>query len=514
MFIAGLISLPCCILAQNNNQRVWCLKTDKGQYIEMSRVEMLAAVDGQTTFEVVVREGLGASDVKCITFEQYESDYAPQTISDAPPQVTATGPWCLITHQGDSIAMSLVEMLANVDSKRTFEIVTSDGANLVGINSVSFGRGQSNSSGNFAPIVNGNTPKALANPNNPWCLITSDNDTIAMSRIQTLTPADENGKITIITSDGDIRSGISYVRFAHGDTKTAGNFSVITSNTPQTLANPNNPWCLITEKRDTIAMSRVQMIANADANNSFEVVTNDGHNIVNVSYVRFAHGDTKTAGGFKDISSSNPTPVVTGTGPWCFVTESNDSVAVGRVSMLAHIDGNRLFEILTKYGDGLNGVQSIYITRGVHPLSGGFDPDYRDPVVIKGDADGNGIIEVNDIAEIVKHIMGIESDVFKFSEADFNDDGKVNVVDLVNVVHEVNKAQGKTRPMPLMTPVSQQLSLSALGMAEKAILFDMDGNEIRQYDVSNGATTIYVGDLVAGAYRVEIGEKSLLFIKK
>ena len=37
----------------DGGQVQWCLKTDVGQYIEMSRVVMLVAVDGQEGFEVV-----------------------------------------------------------------------------------------------------------------------------------------------------------------------------------------------------------------------------------------------------------------------------------------------------------------------------------------------------------------------------------------------------------------------------------------------------------------------------
>ena len=54
----------------------WCLKTDQGQYIEMARVSMLVAVDGQSTFEVVVREGQGAVGVSSIT-RAVVYDYRP-----------------------------------------------------------------------------------------------------------------------------------------------------------------------------------------------------------------------------------------------------------------------------------------------------------------------------------------------------------------------------------------------------------------------------------------------------
>lgn len=58
LFILTILLGLCAynnVCAQSVSQ--WCLKTDQGQYIEMARVAMLAAVDGQAAFEVVVREG-------------------------------------------------------------------------------------------------------------------------------------------------------------------------------------------------------------------------------------------------------------------------------------------------------------------------------------------------------------------------------------------------------------------------------------------------------------------------
>ena len=150
MVLLFLFTLSVDVCAQDKPQ-VWCLKTDRGQLIEMARVEMLAAVDGQASFEVVVREGQGAVGVKSITFELHESDYvAPE--DDDPLVITETGPWCLITNEGDSIAMSRVQLLVNVDQSHRFEVVTNDGENRVGVTSVRFGRGKSDHSGGFQPI--------------------------------------------------------------------------------------------------------------------------------------------------------------------------------------------------------------------------------------------------------------------------------------------------------------------------------------------------------------------------
>ena len=69
--LIGLLSLPSGLMAQNSNKQVWCLKTDKGQYIEMSRVQKLTSIDTQELFKVAVRQGKGASGVKNVTFEKH-----------------------------------------------------------------------------------------------------------------------------------------------------------------------------------------------------------------------------------------------------------------------------------------------------------------------------------------------------------------------------------------------------------------------------------------------------------
>ena len=68
--LAVLLLLPCGLLAQSK-QQVWCLKTDKGHYIEMSRVKKFAKVDKENKFNVVFHEGPGATGVQSVTFEKH-----------------------------------------------------------------------------------------------------------------------------------------------------------------------------------------------------------------------------------------------------------------------------------------------------------------------------------------------------------------------------------------------------------------------------------------------------------
>lgn len=195
----------------------WCLKTDQGQYIEMARVAMLAAVDGQATFEVVVREGQGAVGVKSITFEKQESDYVAPA-DDQPIVVTETGPWCMITDQNDSIAMSRVSFLAYVDQTGLFEVVTREGEGATDVKQVRFARGLNDESGGFKPYQEGqeqpsSTTGAL------W-LQTDKGDSQPMSNVAMLANVDASGRFEVVLHEGGSMTNVAYVTFFR-DTETA-----------------------------------------------------------------------------------------------------------------------------------------------------------------------------------------------------------------------------------------------------------------------------------------------------
>lgn len=49
------------------------------------------------------------------------------------------------------------------------------------------------------------------------------------------------------------------------------------------------------------------------------------------------------------------------------------------------------------------------------------------PATVKGDVDGNGVLEAVDLSALIKHIIGVDTAV----APDVNNDGKVNIVDVV-----------------------------------------------------------------------------------
>lgn len=53
---------------------------------------------------------------------------------------------------------------------------------------------------------------------------------------------------------------------------------------------------------------------------------------------------------------------------------------------------------------------------------------------LRGDADNNGEVNVNDVMTIVNYILGASPAVFSFENADMNNDGEINILDVMDVV--------------------------------------------------------------------------------
>lgn len=140
LLLAALLACAGNVAAKD----VMCLKTNTGQYIEVVRVSMLVIPDGGSTFEIVVRDGEGATGVESVSFETHASDidlskYQGNS-SDPSSTIDVSKPVWLITNTGKHFLVKDVSMLASIDSQGIYEVVTANG-NETGVTSVSFFRG-------------------------------------------------------------------------------------------------------------------------------------------------------------------------------------------------------------------------------------------------------------------------------------------------------------------------------------------------------------------------------------
>lgn len=106
-------------------KKVMCLKTNTGQYIELARVSMMVVPDGGSTFEIVVKDGEGATNVSEVSFESHESDidlskYQGQTNGDVSPDMTK--PVYMITSTGKYYLMANLPVMVAKDGSDKFDI--------------------------------------------------------------------------------------------------------------------------------------------------------------------------------------------------------------------------------------------------------------------------------------------------------------------------------------------------------------------------------------------------------
>lgn len=106
--------------------KVMCLKTNTGQYIEVVRVSMMVVADGASTFEIVVKDGQGATNVESISFEAHESDIDLSKYqggsSDDNQTIDTSKPVFLLTSTGKYFYMKDLPKLNAKDGSDKFDI--------------------------------------------------------------------------------------------------------------------------------------------------------------------------------------------------------------------------------------------------------------------------------------------------------------------------------------------------------------------------------------------------------
>jgi hypothetical protein len=104
---------------------VMCLKTNTGQYIEVVRVSMMVVPDGGSTFEIVVKEGTGATGVESISFEKHESDIDLSKYQGDAPESTAidmTKPVFMLTNTGKYFYMKDLPVMTAKEGSSKFDL--------------------------------------------------------------------------------------------------------------------------------------------------------------------------------------------------------------------------------------------------------------------------------------------------------------------------------------------------------------------------------------------------------
>ena len=211
----------------------------------------------------------------------------------------------------------------------------------------------------------------------------------------------------------------------------------------------------------------------------------------------------------------------------CVKTNTGKYFPVVRVSMMVVADGASTFEIVLKDGEGEAGVESISFEKHQEMI------DFN---LYKTESDGQPYIDMTKPSWLITSTgkyfktVDVKSMLAKDGSDKFDVETKTGVESNVSAVYFVrgdeDTAKGTVtgigelpvapavEKLQLMTPIREQMSLSGCGNAAKAVVYAMDGKQVSEAAVSGGNTTLYVGNLPAGVYIVNVGHKSLKFVKK
>ncbi|MCQ2258931.1 MAG: T9SS type A sorting domain-containing protein [Bacteroidaceae bacterium] len=119
-------ALVCPSQASAATKNVICVKTNTGQYFPVVRVSMMVVPDGGSTFEIVLKDGVGASNVESISFEKHEEevDYSKyKTDSNGEIPVDLSKKIYLLTSTGKYFTLKSLPEMQAIEGSKLFNVV-------------------------------------------------------------------------------------------------------------------------------------------------------------------------------------------------------------------------------------------------------------------------------------------------------------------------------------------------------------------------------------------------------
>ena len=93
-------------------------------------------------------------------------------------------------------------------------------------------------------------------------------------------------------------------------------------------------------------------------------------------------------------------------------------------------------------------------------------------VLLKGDADGDGEIDVTDVVSTINYIIGNPSAKFNFLAADLNEDGEVDIFDVMMAINLVFSQKNSSRSLTRATSGSEEQAI--VKAADDRIIFGVN----------------------------------------
>ena len=213
----------------------------------------------------------------------------------------------------------------------------------------------------------------------------------------------------------------------------------------------------------------------------------------------------------------------------CAKTNTGNYFPVVRISMMVVPDGGSTFEIILKDGKGEAGVQSISFEKHEVDIDlskynkntdGTAYIDMSKPVFLYTNTgkfwklkelptmsvqEGTSLIDITIGSAVEKGVKDVH--FYRGDESGINDAMSATAI-------KNPAAAPASEKLQLMTPISEQMTVSGCGDASVAIVYSLDGKKMTEARVANGATTVYVGQMPAGVYVLRVGHKALKFTKR
>lgn len=103
-----------------------------------------------------------------------------------------------------------------------------------------------------------------------------------------------------------------------------------------------------------------------------------------------------------------------------------------------------LFNITVKVPDNAAGDYPLYLKKSLLTTEGYAEVRCEDAesnlnvwAYIKGDANGDGVVDIADVVATAQYILGLEPNPFVLDAADMNDDGEITVTDVVLIIRGI-----------------------------------------------------------------------------
>ncbi len=90
--------------------------------------------------------------------------------------------------------------------------------------------------------------------------------------------------------------------------------------------------------------------------------------------------------------------------------------------------------LITRAVEQSGGEEQLRITADAYSIKA-LNATILPPVIIPGDANGDGKVDVNDVTVVINYILGKNPDPFVFDNANVNGDDTVNVMDVTNIIN-------------------------------------------------------------------------------